>query len=373
MIQKINSLQALRAIAFIGIFLSHAHAPIAWPALGVSIFFVLSGFLMFCSHCYENPKLSLKNNLAFSLNKIKRLYPLHIITMFFAILLMLANLISYKIAFNYGLLKTTLRDIFLNVTLTQTWFPDSQVNVSLNGVAWYLSVTLFLYFMFPCINKKLRTMRNITLFATSITVLFLQWLLCIPYIKYVGGGSHLYIWFMYCFPIFRLGDFWVGCCLGKYYISTPRHNNNFIVTSIIEIAVLLLTIHIYKFMKISHTSPYMIALQNSTTIYIPLATCWVYLFAKKEGIITTLLSNRILVWLGNISAYAFLIHYVYTQYTNFAIRVFNIRLSNLTSWLLISVELLLTIITCLLYKKWSANKNLDCFWFCEKFLSETNN
>lgn len=43
---KIISLQALRAIAFLGIFLSHTNCFIQWPWLGVSTFFVLSGFLM---------------------------------------------------------------------------------------------------------------------------------------------------------------------------------------------------------------------------------------------------------------------------------------------------------------------------------------
>ena len=43
---KIMSLQALRALAFLGIFLSHTNCYIQWPWLGVSTFFVLSGFLM---------------------------------------------------------------------------------------------------------------------------------------------------------------------------------------------------------------------------------------------------------------------------------------------------------------------------------------
>jgi len=47
-------------------------------------------------------------------------------------------------------------ELGLNITLLQTWFPYAPINVSLNGVAWYLSVTLFLYFMFPYIARLIR-------------------------------------------------------------------------------------------------------------------------------------------------------------------------------------------------------------------------
>lgn len=43
--KKIVSLQALRAIAFIGVFLLHADAPVAWATLGVPVFFCYVRFL----------------------------------------------------------------------------------------------------------------------------------------------------------------------------------------------------------------------------------------------------------------------------------------------------------------------------------------
>lgn len=72
--EKTLSIQALRALAFLGIFLSHAGAPnFQWPALGVSIFYVLSGYLMFLQYGDGEISCSLKENIKFSWTKIKKL------------------------------------------------------------------------------------------------------------------------------------------------------------------------------------------------------------------------------------------------------------------------------------------------------------
>ena len=61
--KKIDSLQALRAIAFFGIFISHCGL-IDFGKLGVSVFFIMSGFLMF----YNYEDKTLDNLLKKSIN-----------------------------------------------------------------------------------------------------------------------------------------------------------------------------------------------------------------------------------------------------------------------------------------------------------------
>lgn len=68
---QIVSLQALRALSYSGIFLYHAGSPISWPALGVSTFFVLSGFLMTRKYFYYKFDNSIIDNLKFAINKSK--------------------------------------------------------------------------------------------------------------------------------------------------------------------------------------------------------------------------------------------------------------------------------------------------------------
>lgn len=75
--KRIESLQGLRAIAFLAILISHSRVFNCGylGAWGVSIFFVLSGFLMTYNYM---PRQDFKypSPLVFGWQKIKKLYPL---------------------------------------------------------------------------------------------------------------------------------------------------------------------------------------------------------------------------------------------------------------------------------------------------------
>ena len=166
----------------------------------------------------------------------------------------------------------------------------------------------------------------------------------------LGKNSNVYIWFMYCFPVFRLGDFFIGCCLGKL-IKGNRKDFTLIQATIIEVLATVLTVLVYAYTKISFQNVFLLATQNWTTLYIPLATIWILLFVKKQGIITKVLTNRITIFIGDISAYLFLIHYVVTQYVQAVISFFDLQINNWQNIVLILIELILSILCAVLYKK----------------------
>ncbi|WP_026519135.1 acyltransferase family protein [Butyrivibrio sp. FCS006] len=354
--QRIDSLQALRALAFLGIFFSHADFFISWPKLGVSIFYVMSGFLM--TYRYENVELveSFKNNLCFSLKKIKKLYPLHIITMILVILIHLASVLGGGISI--GEIIALLVQIALNVTLLQTWVPNSSFNVSLNGVAWYLSVTLFLYFMFPWIKKVIEQTTIIKLSIICGIILCLEIVTCILFIFVYGIDSPVYVWFMYCFPVFRMGDFFIGCVLKRLFFESNVRSIGMLEATIFEVLAVVITVFVFHWLEIEPDSIVLQALHNRTTIYIPLALIWVLLFAASKGLITTVLSNKLMVFIGNISAYAFLIHYVITTFTSRLLSYLNVSVNGWNRVLLVFAELVVTILLSMIYKL-----------FHEKFLS----
>ena len=358
----IFSLQALRALAFLGIFLNHSGYYISWPALGVSVFFVMSGFLMMKNHGKDDYNPGFKANLIFSIRRISKVYRLHIVTMFLAAMLDLLFIIR-----NHEHIKRIFIlfiKVLLNTALVQSWIPKNSVNTSLNGVAWYLSAALFLYFIFPTLAmflKKHNIHPYISFFAFFVFVILVQTISCIPFILY-NINNDIYIWFMYCFPVFRCGEFIIGMFLYRVYeyqtlslSSSLNSRARFILYSILEVFGIIITILIFTNIRLPMPSLISQAFYNWTTQFIIPAAIWVYLFASQNGVITKLLSNRVFVSLGNISSYAFLIHYVIILYVNNILQFTNISIQGSINMLVLA-ELILTIVLSILYKNITTRK-----------------
>ena len=345
---KLDSLQALRAWAFLGIFFLHAGFFIDWAELGVSTFFVMSGFLM--EYRYDNTDfaVSFRDNLSFSLKKIRKLYPLHIITMLLALLIVIISTLSTGV--NFGAIMDIGFKTALNVTLMQTWVPFSYINTSLNGVAWYLSVTMFLYFMYPCIKRIIEHTPIFRLYVICGVILLAEVISCIPFIILVGNDSPTYIWFMYTFPVFRLGDFFIGCVLKRIFCEGKKRSIESSKATVIEILTVLVTVFVFILLRKEPGNVILLALHNWTTVYIPLAAAWVMLFAVNKGALTRMLSNKVAMFIGNISAYAFLIHYVTTMYFSVVLSNSNIEVHGLGRGMLVFAELIVSIVLSVAYK-----------------------
>lgn len=84
--KKLASLEVIRVLAFVMVMLAHTEIkslPIrGFGGGGVELFLLLNGFLMaynYYDRTLENHNI--KNNFVFSIKKIAKLYPLHMITM----------------------------------------------------------------------------------------------------------------------------------------------------------------------------------------------------------------------------------------------------------------------------------------------------
>ena len=149
----ISSLQGLRAVAFLCVVISHCGAPWLGP-WAITVFVALSGFLITCNY-YDRPRTApgLRSVIAFSLQKIRKLYPLHLIMMAAALLFVLKGLLAQPSA--RGVLSCAAQ-LAVSIFLLQTWIPSSRFWFCLNGVAWYLSVQAFLYAIFPTLLAVLK-------------------------------------------------------------------------------------------------------------------------------------------------------------------------------------------------------------------------
>jgi len=115
-------------------------------AIGVDVFFVLSGFIL--AHVYRerfaNGRLNASSWADFLRNRFARLYPLHLATM-------VAMLGVFFIGKRMGVTPHhaeafTPRSLLANLTLTHAWLPGV---ATINGPAWSISAEWFAYLFFP--------------------------------------------------------------------------------------------------------------------------------------------------------------------------------------------------------------------------------
>lgn len=297
---KINSLQAVRALAFINILVLHCEGS-ASGACGVSIFLVLSGFLMMYSYYDRDLSYSLKDSITFSANKIKRLYPLHIIMMVLPMLFSLREIIC---EFTRKKLLDFIIQIVLNVTLLQAWVPVTEFYFSLNGVAWYLSTCMFIYAVFPFILCHFKKMKINKIIFVGIIVFVCQIIVCIL-LRCFKPFSNSYF-FTYIFPIFRLGDFIIGCCLGYVFLNVDFKPNK-IQATVIEF-ISLITVACSEVVHLKSIGVGGSYHFKYSVLFIPSSVAVVLTFAINKGFISKALACKPIVYIGNVSPYAFLIH-----------------------------------------------------------------
>lgn len=313
---KLESLQALRAIAFLGIFTSHC-ALSDMGSWGVSVFLILSGFVMIYNYLpnYEKADISFKSNLAFSFNKIKRLYPLHIFMTVVAFPILIDNYIG---KFGVQTILQICFRIFANVTLIQSWFPQLSIRYSMNNLSWYLCVCAFLYFCFPyiisCISKY-KTIKKaiIVMCMTYIFQIVLGWGINYEFIKLDPSGE-IVKGLTYNSPMYRLIDFIIGCNLGYIFLNIKQSEKTYIKSSLYEIVALVVTIALLiinnEYNEVENLWWTRTSLYTISSVFI------VYFFARCNGVITKMLTNRRLIALGNISAFTYLIHEMVIRYIN---------------------------------------------------------
>lgn len=150
--QKLNCVQGLRFIGFLMIFMNHAFwlasktKPFDYGARGVELFFVLSGVLV--AYHYRNADFAydLKSSFKYMLGKLRKFYGLHILMFLIMAIKLLVHFYNHGIDYHVGLIGF-LRDAVLNSTLLQSWYDPAKF--SFNGVAWFLSCIVFIYFCVP--------------------------------------------------------------------------------------------------------------------------------------------------------------------------------------------------------------------------------
>jgi len=315
--RKNDAFQALRGIAFLSVFISHAGIG-ATGLWGVTVFFILSGYLMTVSGLNKDVDSSVKSCIKLGIRKVKPLYKLHLIMMLFGgIVTMVGYAMSMGIPLKmYPKIAVILFAIPLipNLLLIQSLFPLKTIFLGFNGVAWYLSTFMLISMLFPLLLKLIKKYkkRQTGYIAIVLTLIFGT---AMSYLMHrlngcLGADNDFWYWSIYISPFARVLDFFIGCNLGWLVKTKGEIELTNAKATCIELIFLCVLAGQYVFERIYK---FTIDGSNFTWVLQPsvIATGGIMIllaFAWNSGFITRILTNKATVFIGNISGYGFLIH-----------------------------------------------------------------
>ena len=259
--------------------------------IGVSFFFILSGFILALN--YED-KLRQKSvsHLHFWIARFARIYPLHLVTLLVALPYVLHSIATPPLDW--------LIILGAQLSLTQSFVPLITIYYSINGPAWSICDEAFFYLLFPFLIKWLAQNWKI---ALSLTILFAALL----------GGMQVVPekwqhWAFYISPFARISDFMLGIVLYRIY----RKRKDPLSTTTATMAELASVILMIAAFSIHSLIP--LVYRYSVYYWLPMSLV-VYFFSFQKGLLSSMVSVKPLVWLGEISFAFYLIHLPVILYT----------------------------------------------------------
>lgn len=302
--KKFQTFQGLRAIAMLLVFFSHCNHFLPLPsgghgAIGVEIFLIMSGFLVEL-RAPKKEKTLMHQALSYTKQKVRKFYWLHA-TMMLAAMgpTILGWVLEPPTLYS---MKDYACKIVANLLLVQSWIPDSDFYFSLNGVSWYLSTSLFLYFCSPFLHGVVNKLETVRKKVLCIAAIFLGQVILATAMR---NSSYLHA-VIYIHPVARLFDFAVGMLLGSIYknnAKTPMWN----WSNMEAIAISALLVVIVSF-------PYLPEAYSYVVLSMPMASLLIFVFAYESGNISRMITRKEILFLGNYSFEIFMVHRVVLGY-----------------------------------------------------------
>jgi peptidoglycan/LPS O-acetylase OafA/YrhL len=235
----IRPLTGVRAVAALWVMMLHFSGLVKWPdplnrlaaygATGVSLFFVLSGFVL-----TVNYRTWFANGLSrwrgFARARIARIVPIYLLGLLLAGIVMVWARHYYPGQYSAAVAANpSLHNIIavfpLQLLAIGAWVPVLAVTDLWNTVGWSVSTELGFYAFFPLITYLVtsRLTTKTALLRTWIVLMATQFvvftaLLTFGHYHLDGAGQTNLRLALYEMPVFRLPEFMVGCVVGALFL-----------------------------------------------------------------------------------------------------------------------------------------------------------
>ncbi len=329
----LEPLTGLRFVAAIWVVLYHAVETLVPGAsglvsrllshgyLGVSLFFVLSGFIL--TYTYIDPSGSLRGSKrAFWWARVARIYPVYVS----ALLLALPFFVLYRIVLATAEARPdALVSAALTPVMLQAWWPKAACQWNCPG--WSLSVELFFYGLFPLVAIWLARRRT-RAFVLGPMVWLAGLTLPVAYLALSPDGiadptrfdTSFWLQAVKFNPVVHLGEFALGIVAGLAFLRrapggfVESRTVGWIAASGLALSVILLA-----------TTEWMPYVLLHDGLLAPLWAVLILALAAGRGRAASLLGSRTLVRLGEASYALYLVHFPLLGYVVLARAFLRIR------------------------------------------------
>lgn len=278
--------------------------------MGVTFFIFLSGFVITLN--YSNFS-GVKDSLYFMWNRIVRIYPSHIFTLFICLIMFYMWNAPVKVS-----------TFIINILLLQSYFHLQRVFFSFNSVTWILSTLFFFYLIFSIVNHRPRYFFWVAILSALCLIASMA------YIEVSSNANKL--WLLYIAPPNRLLVFLFGVGSAKLLLNFYNSLKNYLgktSATFLELISILLIIDFVlwgnltsflcnTFLLISF--PFGKSLDFFIKHYIassiPIFLLLV-VFGLERGFISQFLTKRFFIFLGEISFSVFMFHQLFFRALKF--------------------------------------------------------
>lgn len=321
------SVAMLHIVGYLNINLDYPHSRLLTQ--GVSFFFVLSGFVL--TYVYSDLRRP-TDIRAFFLARFARIWPVHVACLLIGLMVVPAMYWTEIVSTSGGILIAQL-------AMVQSWILNPAWAMSLNAVAWSISVEWFFYLCFPLLIRPWRfgAMAKLSIVAVLTAVMVISF-------------APLDTYYAFIFPPSRLLEFVTGMAVCSLWLNTrARIKLGVLWGSVAETSFFLLFFLYmgFEWQALNACSRFNFGGSTMSNRSLPagvidwfihcgngpIYAAMLYLMALEKGFISKGLKHPSLVWLGEISYSIYLLHFILIQYMSEHV----VAVKHCNVWLLVTV------------------------------------